>query len=343
MRSASSGRERAQGSGESSADSSRNEPRNSTMNCNSSVERPTRKRRAWCLRGASAHEANAATRTLRTAESLLGHTIPAFTVILSRIIYQNRVAAQGGMAFAGRRSGIDVDYLKVEPLWRKQYQLVGYQVRPRLVRGVCHRRIQEQQKLVGEAVDRRRLAESQPQTDGLLERNPLRGHFFVAQQRDKTGATGVRPHVGMQQVPQRLDAFEGDFALADPFQHRITHLPVREQRLVLVRQLYRQVELPLFGDRSVDVARRQHLLGFEHYRVQVGPLVARGMFGETHDERRQLVRLPARNLDIPLAAHDTSPALTDRRKRGHTLFHGAPGPRSFSSQNVSIRPISISG
>src|ERR1017187_4959836 len=60
----------------SPGDSRMQQPRNPAMNCSSSDDKPSRKRRARVFRGLSTHETRAATRLLRTADllSVRNHT-----------------------------------------------------------------------------------------------------------------------------------------------------------------------------------------------------------------------------------------------------------------------------
>lgn len=77
------------------------EPRKSAMYCNSSEERPARKRRARERKGTSAHEMRAATRQLRTADLLSSDG--AYERVLA-VLCRNQITGA-----RGRRAGTQVE------------------------------------------------------------------------------------------------------------------------------------------------------------------------------------------------------------------------------------------
>ena len=67
------------------------------------------------------------------------------------------------------------------------------------------------------------------QPDRILQNHAASGDGLIGQQLYKTAPPGVGPQVRTQDVAQRQFMLEGDLALPDPFQHRITPAPVRHQ------------------------------------------------------------------------------------------------------------------
>src|ERR1017187_4495760 len=74
------------------------QPRNPAMNCNSSDDKPSRKRRARVLRGLSTHETRAATRLVRTADLLSVRNHPNSWVDLAVLWRKPPAGARGCIA-----------------------------------------------------------------------------------------------------------------------------------------------------------------------------------------------------------------------------------------------------
>src|SRR5262245_28823361 len=110
----------------------------------------------------------------------------------------------------------------------------------------------------------------------------------------------MRPHVGMEKLAQRVLAFERDFALANPLEDAVAPKPVRDESLILLRELQRQIELALFEDILAGVVNAQHILGFHHDAVEI-----RYRFGGgVHQQRRQFVHSAAGYFDVAIVLHD---------------------------------------
>ena len=90
---------------------------------------------------------------------------------------------------------------------------------------------------------------------------------LVFQQHHKTGAPGVRPNIGPQQVAQFQARAERDFALADPFENAVAPLPLRDEAQILIGQVDGQIHLAAIHfevrDRTIKSRRRNHVFGVD--------------------------------------------------------------------------------
>ena len=128
-------------------------------------------------------------------------------------------------------------------------------------------RVQVEQKLVGEAGDRRRLAKGEPHSDGFFELDTFGWDRFVFEQHHKTGASGVRPNIRPQQVTQFQASAKGDLALPDPFENAIAPLPLRHEAQILVGQVDGQIHLAAIHfevrNGTIKGGRRHHIFGVD--------------------------------------------------------------------------------
>src|SRR5437870_5266364 len=87
--------------------------------------------------------------------------------------------------------------VEMKTLRREQRRGLRHQVGPRLIRRIGHRRIQVNQELARKAIDGRRLAEGEPQSNSFFEHHSPGGNPFLTEQPDETRAAGMRPYIGM--------------------------------------------------------------------------------------------------------------------------------------------------
>ena len=141
------------------------------------------------------------------------------------------------------------------------------EVRPSVECAGGDARVQIEQKLVREAGDGRRLAKRQAHADGFFELHAFAGDRLVFQQHHETGAPGVRPNIGAQQVAQFQARAKGDLALADPFQNAVAPLPLRDEAQILVGQVDGQIHLAAIHFKvrngTIEGGRRDHIFGVD--------------------------------------------------------------------------------
>lgn len=216
---------------------------------------------------------------------------------------------------------LHVVHFKAEPFGRQRRHGFGAQVGPGVVGGGGEGALEVEQELVGEAVQRRGLAEAEAQPDGSLGRDAVGIDALVAEECDEGRASGVRPDVGTQERTEVAAHLEGGFALTNPIEDGVSQSPVLDEPDVLLDELQGKVCAAAVEhqfDLRVRNGRMQeggdHLLvldeGTCHLHDVFEPV---RLGGDPEQKGRQFMQAVARDLDeFPLSQnlHDV-PSVKD--------------------------------
>jgi hypothetical protein len=202
--------------------------------------------------------------------------------------------------------------LEMEPVWREMRGGIGRHPGPGFVGRASKPAVQEEKELIRAAVYGGWLPKGQAHPYGPVDGNTVRVHMLIDEKIDEAAAGGMGPEIPAEQIAQGAGSRESNFALAYPFQHRISPGPVRKKPEILIGEMQREIQLPLVHGIGRGVL--DHVFQIDDRGSTLDEIFPVGILGNAADEERwQFVQASARNFNVRAVHHKTPATSLDAR------------------------------